>query len=802
MLFPGDVVIDRGSGTFDVIIDYDAPPFIDPITGEIFFDSYWFADYRLADGPVVGGGSGFGSIFGTAYVSLGLDPSGTLTNYVLDFASFNIFGGAGYADSWNILTAAYATDALTIAGTALKDIIISGSGADQIQGLAGDDWIDAGAGDDVIEGGDGFDYLDGGTGADIMRGGADADIYIVDSAGDVIVETADGGIDTVYALVSYVVGANVENIFLQGTVPIDATGNALGNQITGTDQANTLSGLDGADRLTGLGGNDRLVGGNGNDILSGGEGTDTMLGGAGNDTYVVNERTDAVVETANGGFDTIETTLATYTIGANVEGLTHTSGQAFIGVGNDVANTLAGGFGNDRLEGRAGDDRIEGRNGNDRLTGGVGADFLIGGAGIDTAVYTAATSAIVVNLVTGGTAGEAAGDRFSGVENIDGTAFADTITGDSAGNQLTGNAGDDVLDGAGGNDLLIGGAGADTLIGGAGIDTLSYISTSTALFIDIGADILTGVGDAAGDTISGFENVVGGNASDVIIGSAAANILSGGPGRDTISGLGGNDTIIGGTGADILAGGDGVDTLSYENSVGGVTINLVTSIVSGGDAAGDVVSGFEYAIGGNGADVIIGSTAAEVLTGGAGNDTIDGGAGGDIISGGAGADILTGGTGVDALSYATSTQGVRLNLEANFFTGGDAQGDSATGFEHVIGSNFDDAIVGDAGANRLVGNAGDDLLDGSGGNDLLTGGAGRDSFTFIVPGHDVVTDFSTIDDVMLFSISENFDTYEEVIAIASQSGANVVFTFDALTTVTLQNTDLTALSETNFRFFF
>ncbi len=60
-------------------------------------------------------------------------------------------------------------------------------------------------------------------------------------------------------------------------------------------------------------------------------------------------------------------------------------------------------------------------------------------------------------------------------------------------------------------------------------------------------------------------------------------------------------------------------------------------------------------------------------------------------------------------------------------SGGDAEGDTLSGIENLIGSAFNDLLGGDAGANVIIGGEGDDQLAGFGGADTLDGGAGVDT---------------------------------------------------------------------------
>ncbi|MBU4524343.1 MAG: cadherin-like domain-containing protein, partial [Desulfomicrobium sp.] len=128
-----------------------------------------------------------------------------------------------------------------------------------------------------------------------------------------------------------------------------------------------------------------------------------------------------------------------------------------------------------------------------------------------------------------------------------------------------------------------------------------------------------------------------------------------------------------------------------------------------------------------------GTSVADDLTGAADFDRADtifhvyGFGGDDTLRGGSGADILEGGEGSDTVDYSASSSAVNVNLTRTIQTDGHAEGDSLTGIEHILGSNFNDTLTGDANNNLLDGGSGDDTLSGGAGNDTLIGGAGADS---------------------------------------------------------------------------
>ena len=136
----------------------------------------------------------------------------------------------------------------------------------------------------VITGNSGDNVINGGLGADVMSGGAGNDIYYADNAGDVINDSSGNDTVVVSGNVSLANFVGIENIMLSATGDISLDGNEFGNTVTGNNGANVLNGLGGDDVLEGLGGNDVLYGGDGNDLLKGGDGLDVLYGLAGNDT--------------------------------------------------------------------------------------------------------------------------------------------------------------------------------------------------------------------------------------------------------------------------------------------------------------------------------------------------------------------------------------------------------------------------------------------------------------------------------------------------------------------------------------
>ena len=214
----------------------------------------------------------------------------------------------------------------------------------------------------------------------------------------------------------------------------------------------------------------------------------------------------------------------------------------------DSIERVTGSIHADLLYGNSAENDLRGLGGYDWFIGsGGGRDRYDGGTGADTVAYSASTSGVRASLLLGyGSAGDAARDLFTSIENLTGSDHRDLLFGNGFNNVLAGGDGNDTLDGKVGHDSLNGGAGNDLLRGGNGNDAL-----------------------------------VGGSGFDQLVGGAGDDALRGGNGRDTFVFEAGADTIADYTRFDrikfdesLWGGGNlsGQDLLTFANIIGNDTV--------------------------------------------------------------------------------------------------------------------------------------------------------------------------------------------------------------------------------------
>ncbi len=393
--------------------------------------------------------------------------------------------------------------------------------------------------------------------------------------------------------------------------------------------------------------------------------------------------------------------------------VTGTSGNETLN-GGAAADVIDGLAGNDSLRGRGGDDSILGGLGDDTLIGGSGNDTLDGGDGFDFASYfddgndgggVATTGkGVNVNLATGkATDNWGFTDTLVNIDQLRGSAFADVLTGGAI-DSFEGFQGD------GGN---------DTIDGGTGFDRIYYTGATVAVAVTLGGATPTSFGDGVGgtDTVVNIEEVRASAFNDTLTGSdnSSTESFEGRAGNDYIDGKGGNDRA------------------NYQSSTAAVNVDLVRGSATDGFGGTDTLVNIESARGSDFNDTLTGNDAFNNLDGRAGNDLLSGAAGEDTLTGGAGDDTLDGGSQLKQLDtanqnneydravFSDATGGVTVLLAP------DGQRGSATGagigtdvlinIEYVVGSDFDDLIVG---TDRIY----NEIFRGNAGNDTLRAGTG------------------------------------------------------------------------------
>src|SRR5438045_3620706 len=185
----------------------------------------------------------------------------------------------------------------------------AGAGTYDLDFLAGNDTLTINGGDGTVahmdEGNDIVTVNALNSGTATIYGGLGDDTYNVKTTGVTLIENTGEGTDLVNSSISWVLGANFENLTLTGAAAINGTGNTLNNILRGNAAANVLDGGGGNDQLFAGAGDDTLIGGTGNDSLQGSTGADAMSGGIGDDSYYVDNAGGAATEDPGGGLERV-----------------------------------------------------------------------------------------------------------------------------------------------------------------------------------------------------------------------------------------------------------------------------------------------------------------------------------------------------------------------------------------------------------------------------------------------------------------------------------------------------------------
>lgn len=760
---------------------------VDALYGDVGNDDLVFQSW--ATGSHFYGGTGYDT------VTLGVENSTGPATLVL-FSTLGLSASSGIEAlnvnrSIQLTTTASAetVDWTTMPLMQLDNALALLAGNDVFKGSSTADKVDGGDGNDSRFGGAGDDTLIGGAGNDSLVGGEGDDLYVIDSLGDIVVETGTSTRDIIMVpFATWVISGTIEGVMASGSGGLFATGSARDDILMGGD------------------GNDRLEGYGGNDTLADGAGTDRLIGGLGNDAYIMTGTAAEITENAGEGSDFVQALGAFFSLGANIEGLSHDGPSAFEGRGNELDNFMVGGGGNDTLNGYAGNDSLYGSDGDDLLYGNQGLDELYGGIGNDTLIADLQTT--VLNggegddtyvtagrllLIGEGLRGGLDTVLFSG-ESVTLPDYVETLVYTGSGDvSETGNRQDNRISGGAGNDHLFGDAGSDTLYGLGGDDTLDsgYFSGNgdwliggagnDAYYIYSQRERITELAGEGNDTLwlivsesitmpDNVENVycrrdfwceVYGNdlANGIYGGDSSSDTLYGGGGNDTLGYWDNRDVLIGGTGDDtyrvgfwgnfgivsfasylscfVEAANEGIDTVIVDRGVFALSANFENLTSTSYDAVN--LTGNDLN------NIVSGNLYNDTIYGGAGNDTVSGGAGNDSLYGDIGNDLINGGVGLDTI-YSGDGEDQAFGDDGNDLIYG------GIGFDTIYAGDGNDTVYGDRGLDKIYLGTGDDLfvddpqndalggdsvlaeagndtLQGSGGNDSLSGGDGNDRIT-------------------------------------------------------------------------
>lgn len=118
----------------------------------------------------------------------------------------------------------------------------------------------------------------------------------------------------------------------------------------------------------------------------------------------------------------------------------------------------------------------------------------------------------------------------------------------------------------------------------------------------------------------------------------------------------------------------------------------------------------------------------------------------------------------------------------------------------ATGNAASNKVFGNAGDNTVRGEGGSDFVGGGGGEDRLFGGDGDDDFVFIKgDGRDTVKDYDISQDQVLL-LDFGFDTFDEVVSLMSQHGADTWISLGQGDRLIIENVDMDNLIDEMINF--
>lgn len=196
-----------------------------------------------------------------------------------------------------------------------------------------------------------------------------------------------------------------------------------------------------------------------------------------------------------------------------------------------------------------------------------------------------------------------------------------------------------------------------------------------------------------------------------------------------------------------------------------------TNVIVNGSVTGVVgiqdFGGGDSSVTNHGSITGTGGTAVDL---GAGNDVYNGGGtlvgavlgqgGNDKFVSGNVDETFNGGANIDVVDYSAATGAVTASLATGTATG--HGNDTLIAIENIIGSNFNDTLTGDSGAN---------VLDGHGGNDTMAGGADNDAYFVNTSGDVVMEDSGAGTDTVFSSVSYTLGSNVENLTLLDGAGS-------------------------------